>query len=173
MDFLYNDNRKILNGLTHFECKVGKGMGKCHRIEVLLWSIALPGFGQILNGKFLKGLLLIVLEFLINLQSNLNEVIIASFHGDITQAITYSNYQWLMFYPCIYMFGIWDAYKDSSGVISPYDAIPFVFGAYFGTIGVIYSNHLLGGVWLGIIGIFVGVGIGMLIRYYLVRRKQI
>jgi hypothetical protein len=50
-------------------------MGKCDRIEVLLWSIALPGFGQILNGNFLKGLLLIGLEFMINVQSNLNEVI--------------------------------------------------------------------------------------------------
>lgn len=145
-------------------------MRKCHRIEVLLWSIALPGFGQILNGKFLKGLLLISLEFLINVQSNLNEVIISSFIGHINEAITRTNYQWLMFYPCIYMFGIWDAYKDAEGFISPYDAIPFVFGAYFGTIGVIYSPSLLGGVWSGILGIFLGLGIGSLIRYYLLIR---
>jgi hypothetical protein len=80
-------------------------MEKHHRIEVLLWSIALPGFGLIiLNGKFLKGLLLIGLEILINVQSNLNEVIISSFHGHITEAIFNTNYQWLLFYPCIYMF---------------------------------------------------------------------
>jgi hypothetical protein len=35
------------------------------RVEKLLWSIALPGFGQILNGDLLKGLLFIALEFLI------------------------------------------------------------------------------------------------------------
>jgi hypothetical protein len=144
-----------------------KGLKKCQRIEVLLWSIALPGFGQILNGKYLKGVLLIGLEFLINVQSNLNQVIILSFYGHINEAITQTNYQWLMFYPCIYMFGIWDSYKDAEGITSPYDAIPFVFGAYFGTIGVIYSPSLLGGVWSGILGIFIGIGIGSLIRYYL------
>lgn len=38
--------------------------------EKLLWSIALPGFGQLLNGKYLKEILLIVLEFSINVQSH-------------------------------------------------------------------------------------------------------
>jgi hypothetical protein len=47
-------------------------MSREEQIEKVLWSIALPGFGQLLNGKFLKGLLLIVLEFLINVQSNFN-----------------------------------------------------------------------------------------------------
>jgi hypothetical protein len=146
-------------------------MGKCDRIEVLLWSIALPGFGQILNGKFLKGLLLIGLEFLINVKSNWNEVIISSFHGEFTEAIRNTNYQWLMFYPCIYMFGIWDAYKDAGGVHSPYTFVPFVFGAYFGTIGVIYSKGFLGGVWLGIVGIFVGVAIGCMIKNCLLKKS--
>jgi hypothetical protein len=31
-------------------------------LEKILWSIALPGFAQILNKKFFKGLLLIGLE---------------------------------------------------------------------------------------------------------------
>ncbi|MDQ0897478.1 hypothetical protein QFZ80_001306 [Paenibacillus sp. V4I7] len=74
-------------------------MGKCTRTEVFLWSIALPGFGQLLNGRFLKGLLLVGLEFLINSQSNLNEVIISSFHGEFEKAIIQTDYQWLMFYP--------------------------------------------------------------------------
>jgi hypothetical protein len=148
-------------------------MKRCHRVEVLLWSIALPGFGQILNGKYLKGVLLIGLEFLINVQSNLNQVIISSFYGQINETIIQTNYQWLMFYPCLYMFGIWDAYKDADGATTLYDSIPFVFGAYIGTIGVIYSPSLFGGVWSGILGILIGIGIGLLIRHYLhiVRKK--
>jgi hypothetical protein len=141
-----------------------------NRIEVLLWSIALPGFGQIINGKFLKGLLLVGLEFLINVRSNLNEVIVYSFHGEIEKAVSQTYYQWLMFYPCIYMFGIWDAYKDAGGGNTPYGFMPFVFGAYVGTIGVIYSKDLLGSVWLGITGIFIGVGIGLLIKNCLLKR---
>lgn len=147
-------------------------MRQCYRIEVLLWSIALPGFGQILNGKYVKGLLLIGLELLINNQSRLNEVIISTFYGHIQEAITHTNYQWLMFYPCIYMFSIWDAFKDAEGKVSSFDFIPFVCGAYLGTIGVIYSPSLLGGVWTGIIGILVGVGIGLFIRYLLITSKK-
>ena len=51
--------------------------------EKLLWSIALPGFGQYLNGKYFKGTVLLILEFLINIQSNFNQVILISFHGEI------------------------------------------------------------------------------------------
>ena len=56
-----------------------------NKVEKLLWSIALPGFGQILNGKYLKGVLLIALEILVNVQANFNLAIIYSFHGEIKQ----------------------------------------------------------------------------------------
>jgi hypothetical protein len=145
-------------------------MGKCTRTEVFLWSLALPGFGQILNGKFLKGLLLVGLEFLINSQSNLNEIIISSFHGEIDKTIYQTNYQWLMFYPCVYMFAIWDAYKDAGGGTSQYAVVPFTFGAYFGTIGIIFSRDFLGAVWLGFVGLFLGIAVGVLIRTTLRKR---
>jgi TM2 domain-containing membrane protein YozV len=93
-------------------------MGKCERkVEMLLWSIALPGFGQFLNGKLFKGTVLLILEFLINVQGNFNEVIISSFHGEIEKAIGQADYQWLMFYPCLYFYAMWDAWKDAGGRI--------------------------------------------------------
>ncbi|MET3698099.1 hypothetical protein SAMN05877753_10746 [Bacillus oleivorans] len=70
----------------------------------LMWSIALPGFGQYLNGKYFKGTVLLILEFLINIQANFNQVILLSFHGEIDDAIQHADYQWLMFYPCLYFF---------------------------------------------------------------------
>jgi hypothetical protein len=63
--------------------------------EKLIWSIALPGFGQYLNGKYFKGTVLLILEFLINIQSNFNQIILMSFHGEIANVIKYANYQWL------------------------------------------------------------------------------
>lgn len=38
----------------------------------LFWSCVLPGFGQFYNKDYIVGAVLIVLEFLINLNSNLN-----------------------------------------------------------------------------------------------------
>ncbi|RNB92832.1 hypothetical protein EDM56_00050 [Brevibacillus fluminis] len=142
-------------------------MIKSAAIEKILWSIALPGFGQLLNGKFLKGLTLLGLEFLINQKSHLNQIIMASFQGDIPLAIRLTDYQWLMFYPCVYMFAIYDAYRDSfSEDIPPYSVFPFAFTAFFATIGVMYSPNfrifgvLLGPVWLPILLCFLGILVG-------------
>ena len=149
-------------------------MNKENHIEKVLWSIAFPGFCQILNGKFLKGIVFISLEILINVKSGLNVAIILSFNGNTEMAVKQTNYQWLMFYPCIYIFAIWDAYRDSIRYRVPYAFLPFVFSAYVGTIGVIYSpvfkirNVLFGPIWLPIACLFLGALIGKYIRYLVI-----
>ncbi|MGN7299467.1 hypothetical protein [Ferdinandcohnia sp. SAFN-114] len=138
--------------------------------EKLMWSIALPGFGQYLNGKYFKGTVLLVLEFLINVQGNFNQVILLSFRGEIGDAIKYAEYQWLMFYPCLYFFSMWDAVKDAGGGKDPYSFLPYVFAAFFVTVGLIFSSNLtifgvlFGPVWLPILFVFPGVIIGVIIR---------
>jgi len=145
-------------------------MHKDKVIESILWSIALPGFAQLLNKKFLKGILFIGLEILINVQSNLNHIILLSFHGEIRQAIETTNYQWLMFYPCLYFFAMWDAYKDSVELRLPYSYLPFVFSAYFVTVGLILSPSIIlfgklwGPVWLPMLFVIPGVLIGLIIK---------
>lgn len=145
------------------------------RLEALFWSIAFPGFGQFRNNRLVKGVLFVLLEFLINCQSNLNMVIYFSFNGPIEQAIETTNYQWLLFYPCVYLFAMWDAYADAGGSQIAYAYIPFVCGAYFGTIGVIYSptfsiaGKILGPIWGSLSIMFVGIALGMIIRKGLLR----
>lgn len=146
-------------------------MQRSDLVERLLWSIALPGFGQLLNRRFLKGLLLIVLEFLINVRAKLNLVIVFSFQGDMAKAVEATDYQWLMFYPCLYLFAIWDAYKDAGGGEGvKFATVPFVFSAYIGTIGVIYSStfriggELLGPVFLPIVALIAGALVGAAVR---------
>ncbi|WP_121614259.1 hypothetical protein [Mesobacillus foraminis] len=138
--------------------------------EALLWSVALPGFGQFLNGKLIKGSVLLVLEFLVNIQSNFNEVIISSFQGQIKEAITQTDYQWLMFYPCLYFFAMWDAFKDAGGGKDRFSFLPFVFAAYVVTVGCIYSSKfqlfglLLGPVWLPMLCVIPGLALGIILR---------
>ncbi|HJV45836.1 MAG TPA: hypothetical protein VJ824_08930 [Bacillota bacterium] len=144
-------------------------MARSKQLEVVLWSIAFPGFGQFLNGQFLKGITFLILELLITTHSNLNTIIISSFHGDIKQAINQTNYQWLMFYPCVYLFAIWDAYRDAGGGKETYSFLPFVCSAYFGTVGVIYSSNLWGPIWMSILLIVVGIIIGIVFRRVLKR----
>ncbi|WP_166238908.1 hypothetical protein [Paenibacillus turpanensis] len=147
-------------------------------LEQLLWNIALPGVAQLLNHKYVKGILFIGLEFLVNVQANFNKVIILSFHGEINQAIAEANYQWLMFYPCLYMFAVWDGFREAGGVKIPYSFLPFVFAAYLLTVGVIYSPKLkifgilLGPMWLPFLFLPIGLGMGMAIRHFLLKIRR-
>lgn len=146
-------------------------------MERLLWSIAFPGFGQFLNGKMLKGFLFVTLEMLINIQSNFNSIIILSFQGEIEKAIHLANFQWLMFYPCVYFYAMWDAWKESGEKLAKDSFYPFVFAAYFVTVGCIYSSTfrlfgvLLGPVWLPMLSVIPGVITGRVIQK-IIRKKQ-
>ncbi|WP_373895265.1 hypothetical protein ACUL41_14490 [Virgibacillus natechei] len=154
------------------EKKINK---KSKRLEALLWSIALPGFAQLLNQKYIKGFLLVGLEFLVNVMGNFNRVIVLSFNGQIPEAIEATNYLWLMFYPCLYFFAIWDAYKDAGGGEKPFAYLPLVFSAYFVTIGLIFSagftifGVLIGPMWLPILFLPIGLGVGAIIRWVLLK----
>ncbi|MFJ7728628.1 hypothetical protein ACIQXV_21150 [Neobacillus sp. NPDC097160] len=149
-------------------------MKKTYKLEAILWSIAFPGFGQLLNGHLLKGVLFILLEFIINVNSLFNQAIMFSFLGKINDAARVVDYQWLMFYPCVYMFAMYDAYKYAEGENPRLSFIPFAFGAYFVTVGLMYSPKLFfgisfGPIWLPILSLIPGLGIGFIIRYILIK----
>ncbi|WP_449539240.1 hypothetical protein [Ferdinandcohnia sp. Marseille-Q9671] len=139
-------------------------------IERLFWSIALPGFGQLLNKQYVKGLTFIFLEFLVNTLGNFNEVIRLSFLGETQLALQLTNYGWLMFYPCLYFFAMWDAFKEAGGGQAPYSFLPFAFCAYFVTVGLMYAPKAMffgitfGPVFFPMICVIPGLIVGFLIR---------
>lgn len=139
-------------------------------LERLLWSIALPGFGQLLNKRYIKGIIFIILEVLINVQANFNSIIMYSFNGETKRAFEEANYLWLMFYPCLYFFSMWDAYKDAGGGNRPFSFLPFVSCAYFVTVGLMLSEKIkvygtiLGPVWLPMIFVIPGMAFGLFVR---------
>ena len=118
------------------------------------------------------------LEFLINVRANLNVAIILSFQGELKKAIQETNYQWLMFYPCLYFFAMWDAWKDAEGGQNQFSFLPFVLSAFFVTVGCIYSSNfkvfgvLLGPVWLPILCGIPGVMIGTVTKRALAHLKE-
>lgn len=64
---------------------------------------------------------------------------------------------------------MWDAYRDAGGARNKYAFLPFVFSAYFVTVGLMYSSKvmlfgkLLGPVWLPMSFTIPGVIIGYLL----------
>jgi hypothetical protein len=147
------------------------------RVEKLLWSIAIPGFGQFLKREYTKGVILVFLEFLINTKANINTLIVLSFYGQTELAVEQANYQWLMFYPCVYIYSLWDAFRDEED--KSLLSLPFALAAYIETIGVIYSKTvringvLLGPIFLPMICIFLGLGLGFIIRGIIIKRVNV
>ncbi|WP_409299257.1 hypothetical protein V1498_11035 [Peribacillus sp. SCS-26] len=146
--------------------------------EKLIWSIALPGFGQLLNGKYIKGIIFIVLEFIINIKAHFNQIIMLSFNGKIQEAIALVDYGWILFYPCLYFFSMWDAFKDGGGGSSPYAFLPFAGAAFSATVGIFYSasfrwnGYLLGIIWLPILCLIPGLLTGWIIQWILTKKYQ-
>lgn len=149
-------------------------MKKIGKLEAVLWNIAFPGFSQLLVGQYVKGILFVILEFLMNVFSRFNQAIMYSFLGEIDQAEAVTNYQWLMFYPCVYMFSIWDAYRFAMPSDEKYSYLPFVFCAYCVTVGLMVSPKVTifeihpGPVFLPMLFLIPGLILGFLIRYFFI-----
>ncbi|WP_174735149.1 hypothetical protein [Mesobacillus harenae] len=150
-------------------------MKRLTKLEAVLWSVALPGFSQLLAGSYIKGILFIILEFLINVNSNFNDAIRYSFLGEFESATNVIEFGWLMFYPCLYMFAMWDAYRMAMRSDEKFAYLPFVFGAYFITVGLMLSTkiHLfglyLGPIFLPMLSLLPGLLVGFLLRFCLLK----
>lgn len=75
------------------------------------WSVALPGFGHIHLGMYIKGFILMAGEIVFNLLANVNQSIYYTFLGQFEQANQVLNHQWTTLYCAVFVFSIFDAYR--------------------------------------------------------------
>lgn len=77
------------------------------------WSAAFPGFGHLLLSKYLRGLVLLLWEVVINIKAHVNLAMVYSFQGEINLAKEVLDTQWLLIYIPVYIFSIWDSYRTT------------------------------------------------------------
>ena len=77
----------------------------------VFFSFSFPGFGYLLQQRFLKGFILIGWEFFINSKAHINLGILYSLLGRFQETKEVLDERWLMLYCGIYMFTIWDSYR--------------------------------------------------------------
>lgn len=77
------------------------------------WSASFPGFGHVLLGKYITGILLMVWEIFANNMAHLNEGIFYSMTGRTEKAVNVMNEEWLWLYAVFYVFIIWDSYRQT------------------------------------------------------------
>ncbi|MBB6669634.1 hypothetical protein [Cohnella nanjingensis] len=80
---------------------------------VAWWSAAFPGFGHYLLNQYMRGLLLALLEVIVNSMAHLNEAMVYSFCGRFDKAASVLQPDWSMGYIVIYFFAMWDSYRSA------------------------------------------------------------
>lgn len=108
-----------------------------------LFSILMPGAGQIYNRQFIRGIVFIIIEHFDNVTGKINKAIQLDFNGLHQQALETLHYEGALFYPGFYVYVVWDAwYFAKEGANKTTTAIPFIIGGFLGTIGTIYAAKL-------------------------------
>ncbi|UOQ91547.1 hypothetical protein MUO14_13260 [Halobacillus shinanisalinarum] len=130
----------------------------------LLWSFALPGFGQLYNRDYIIAFTLIALELIINYLSNLNLSILHTFHGHFAHSHSVVKFQHGLFYPSIWGFSMWQAFnkaKRMNGDGSKVYLTGLLFGLVAGMNISLFAHHILpspvySGLATGVIGAAIG-----------------
>ncbi|MFD2045469.1 hypothetical protein ACFSTA_17435 [Ornithinibacillus salinisoli] len=105
-----------------------------------LFSLLMPGFGQIYNGYFMKGVFFVIVEHLDNILGKINQAIHLDFNGYHQAALDITVYDFMLFYPGFYAYAVWDAwYYAKEGANKATTAIPFIFAGFLGEIGAIFA----------------------------------
>ncbi|WP_216827394.1 hypothetical protein [Alkalihalobacterium elongatum] len=76
---------------------------------IMWWSAALPGFGHVMLCRYLKGFILIIWEFAVNVNANINTAIVYTFTGRFEDAVQVVDVKWVLLYIPVYMYAIWDS----------------------------------------------------------------
>jgi hypothetical protein len=74
-----------------------------------LFSLLMPGFGQIYNGQLVKGVLFLLFEHFDNMFGKINQAIHLDFNGLHQKALDIVDYDAMLFYPGFYVYSVWDA----------------------------------------------------------------
>ncbi|MFZ5613189.1 hypothetical protein P378_10155 [Desulforamulus profundi] len=59
--------------------------------------------------------------------ANMHNAIVATLKGHFNLAQVMVDYQWLLFFPSIYIFAIWDSYNDCLEMNTVFDEVAGVF----------------------------------------------
>jgi hypothetical protein len=108
-----------------------------------LFSMLMPGFGQIYNRQFLKGVFLLIVEHYDNVYGNINYAIHLDLNGFHQKALEVTNFQYMLFYPGFYAYTVWDAwYYAKPNADKTKSAVPFFIGGVLGEFGAIFATRL-------------------------------
>lgn len=135
------------------------------------WSAALPGFGHMQLGMYIKGIVFLSGEIMLNFLGHINLAIFYTFNLQWDKAREVINYDFAFLYAAIWTFAIYDSYRISvegnklawleakqkirhfeHGILRTHDFnimdkrspwVAFFWGCVFSGLGHMYNNKLI------------------------------
>lgn len=112
------------------------------RVIAALFSMLMPGLGQVYNRQFVRGIIFLIIEHYDNIFGHINTAIHLDFNGFHKESIGVANYEYILFYPGFYTYVVWDAWFFAKpGANKTKTAIPFVISGFLGEFAAIYSSR--------------------------------
>ncbi|KAA0548406.1 hypothetical protein FZW96_07475 [Bacillus sp. BGMRC 2118] len=126
---------------------------------VAFFSFSYPGFGHLLQHRYLTATVLILWELFINNMAQINLGIFYSLLGDFDKAKEVLEERWLMLYVGIYFLGIWDSYRTTVDMNKQYiladrEDVPLDSPLILGSSGINYldkRNPVLALIWSALV----------------------
>jgi hypothetical protein len=109
---------------------------------VVLLSIVMPGAGQIFNRHFIKAIIFLAIEHIVNTLANINRAIYLDFNGFHQEALKALDYQFALFYPGIFLVSIWDAFYHAKPDCNRNAVVFFIVSGAAGTICILFASYL-------------------------------
>jgi TM2 domain-containing membrane protein YozV len=104
-------SRKVRRPYVHMSSYVLNQIHLRNPWVTVFWSLAFPGAGHMMLCKYFTGFMLMLWEFVINVNSNINLSIMYSMIGQFDKAKDVLEPRWFFLYMGVYLFGLWDCYR--------------------------------------------------------------
>jgi TM2 domain-containing membrane protein YozV len=82
-------------------------------VMAAFWSATITGFGQFYNDRGLKSLIMMGWYLAVVLKSGLSTAAFYTVTGRLDEVLAVLDFQWLLFWPSIWVFGVVEAYADT------------------------------------------------------------
>lgn len=132
---------------------------------VVMWgSMAFPGAGHMILCKYFTGAMLMIWEFIVNVNSHINLAIMLSMTGQFDKAKAVLEPRWFFLYMGVYLFGMWDCYRLTIDLNKFYLVAEREDASILPvTISSLESNYLdIRKPWIGVIWSVITPGLGQI-----------
>lgn len=113
-----------------------------NRFLAAILSFVMPGLGQIHNRQFIKAIILLLIEHVLNRLAHINSALMLCLNGQHIESINLLNYEYALFYPGFYALCVYDSVLNAEKKPNINGAFWFILTGIIGCLAIIYIRFV-------------------------------